>query len=68
MSAFSRPQFTQKHSNIFFTFTMKPVRKLLVMNVDESQNTYPDETQASPTRYDRNDLDTPTYPLRRSDT
>lgn len=30
--------------------------------------THPDETLVSLTRYGRNDLDTPTYPLRTSDT
>ena len=66
MSAFNLPQFTQIHSRIFFTFTMKPGRPVSLRAREELGRTYPGGTQASPTQYDRNDQDTPTYPLRKS--
>jgi hypothetical protein len=69
MSAFSFPQFTHIHPNIFFTLIMKPLWRSAAVTTSQSEHrAHQDDTQVLQVQHDRSDLGIQTCPHRRSGT
>jgi hypothetical protein len=69
MSAFSFPQFTQIHPNIFFTLIMKPLWRSAAVTTSQSEHrAHQDDTQVLQVQHDRSDPGIQTCPHRRSGT